>query len=59
MSTNEEQTFGALAASLLDRLRKGDMHAADLLWDVGSQLPEDKRRELEKLVHVELDKHDL
>lgn len=56
--TTEQETFGALAADLLRRLRQGDMHAADLLWDVGSQLPEAKRKELEKLVHVELDKLD-
>lgn len=56
--TDEEQTFGRLAASLLQRLRQGDMHAADMLWDVGTQLEPDKRQQLEKLVHAELDKLD-
>lgn len=55
----ELRTFGPLVAGLLGNLRKGDMSAADQLWDVGQTLSEDKRKELEKLVHAELDKLDM
>ena len=59
MSSDDERQFGTLVAGLLDRLQKGDMQAADQLWDVGGTLPEDKRKQLEERVHEILDKFDL
>lgn len=57
--TDEERDFGPVVAGLLAKLRQGDLHAADQLYDVSSNsLTPDKQQQLEKLVHIELDKFD-